>query len=120
MEEKKEIKTGERKHAGGHVAFLVTPEALVTQASQLSGIISDAEASIQNMEELLGKTSLYWLGEAAAAHRNAYREKKRMAEQSISGLYQHIENLLQMAGVYRDAELAADREALALPEDILR
>lgn len=120
MDEKREGKQGERKYTSGRVTFLVTPEALVSQASQLSGIISDAEASIQNMEQLLSKTNLYWLGEAAAAHRNVYREKKRLAEQSISGLYQHIENLLQMAGVYRAAELEADSEALALPEDILR
>ena len=120
MNTKKEGKPEEQKTVGSHVTFMATPEKLISQASQLSAAIADAEASIQEIEELLGKTNLYWLGDAAVAHRNAYRGKKLIAEQVISSLYQQIENLLQMAGIYKEAEREADNEAQALPEDVLQ
>ena len=120
MNEKKKGKPEEQRNAIGGVTFLAKPEALIAQASLLSARIAEAETSIQSMEELIGRTNLYWLGEAAAAHRNASREKRQASEQTISGLYRQIENLLKIAGVYQEAESAADNEALALPEDVLQ
>lgn len=97
----------------GHIT--VTPEELVAQADQVRNAAREMQESFNRMKDLVNETGNYWKGEAADAHREGYTKNQTSIEQIIARYQEHVRDLEAMAGVYREAEIAATNMADELP-----
>lgn len=95
--------------------IIVTPEELSAQAEQVRAATKDLQDSFGRMKNLISDTQNYWKGEAAETHRESYRKNETSIEKIVARYQEHIRDLEQMAGVYREAETAAANMADELP-----
>lgn len=93
----------------------VTPEELAAQAQQVRSAASELQESFSRMKNLVTETGDYWTGEAADAHRDGYYKKQTSIEEIIARYNEHVRDLEEMAGVYREAEATAASLADELP-----
>ena len=97
----------------------VTPEEMVAAASELSGCVNRMNECFNQMKNLMAASNSYWVGEAGDAHRRLYEQQIPKTEEIISRYNEHVRDLNEMAGVYSEAESAADSIADELPASIL-
>ncbi len=97
----------------------VTPEEMVSAASELSGYVSTMNECFQQMKNTMAQTEGYWVGEAGEAHRKLYQEQVAKTEEIIARYTEHVRDLNAMAGVYTEAEQTAQNLADELPMSIL-
>ncbi len=93
----------------------VTPEQLVAQSNEVRSAAGDLQDSFERMKKLVEDTRNYWKGEAADAHREGYTKNQTSIEEILDRYREHVRDLEQMAGVYREAETAAANMADELP-----
>jgi len=63
----------------------------------------------------VSETENFWKGEAADAHRKNYNKNQTSIEEIISRYNEHVRDLEEMAGIYRQAEITAKDMADDLP-----
>lgn len=93
----------------------VTPEELAVQAAQVRSAAKDLQDSFNRMKNLVAETGNYWKGKAANAHRDGYAKNQTTIDEIIARYQEHVRDLEEMAGVYREAETAATNLADELP-----
>lgn len=93
----------------------VTPEEMVSAASELSGYVSNMNECFNQMKNTMSQTANYWVGEAGDAHRQLYQEQVAKTEEIIARYTEHVRDLNAMAGVYDEAEKQAEAKAEELP-----
>lgn len=93
----------------------VTPEEMLSAASQLSGYLSTMQDAFAGMKNTMSGTEAYWVGAAGDAHRQLYQEQVSKTEEIIRRYQEHVTDLNAMAGVYSDAEQSAVTLADQLP-----
>lgn len=101
----------------GHIK--VTPEELSTQAEQVRSAATEMKNCFDRLKNLVSETSYYWKGEAAEAHREGYNKNQTSIEEIIARYNEHVRDLENMAGIYREAETAAGNLADELPASML-
>ncbi len=104
---------------GGSFQLKVTPETLEQRANAAESKIAKLKKYFSEMDSVISKTSGYWLGEAGELHRKIYKEKKEELDAIIARLEKHPVNLMQMAGVYREAEADNVEASSPLMSDII-
>ncbi|MCR5526157.1 MAG: WXG100 family type VII secretion target [Lachnospiraceae bacterium] len=97
----------------------VTPETLEQRANEAASKITRLKNYFTEIDAAISKTSGYWLGEAGELHRKIYQEKKEEIDAIIARLERHPVNLMQMAGVYREAEADNVEASSPLMSDII-
>lgn len=95
----------------------VTPEALEAKADEFSGIVSEIEKHFDNIEAISAKSVGYWQGEAGDRDREGYASYKDDIAYILRRLREHPEDLLTMAGIYREAEKEVASTNAALKTD---
>lgn len=103
----------------GTVELLVKTEVMVAQANEVRTLASNMKDKFHAMEELMNKTKSYWIGEAGDIHRKRYEEQKEDIEMMLRRIYEHPDDLLQMAGIYNDAERINIEASNKLPDSII-
>lgn len=93
----------------------VTPEELEAQAEQVRTAAMDLQDSFSRMRNLVFDTGNYWKGDAANAHRESYTKNQISIDEIIARYQEHVRDLEEMAGIYREAETTAKNLADELP-----
>lgn len=103
----------------GNGQLKVSPDVMKNQSQAIKGEIRKIELEWEKIEETIARSKYYWQGEASNIHQKAFNKVKTEVEEVIRRLKKHPANLLEMAGVYIEAENDAVQSAKALPEDVI-
>lgn len=81
---------------------------LVSAAGTLKEKIQKAETCWNNVMTIVKNSNRYWIGQAGDEHRSAFLDQQDDIDQILVRLKEHPDDLLKIAGVYEEAEKAAD------------
>ena len=87
--------------------FRVKPEELEKASAEFSTIIDSIQKHFRQIEDISGKTRGYWRGEAGDKDRAGYASYEDDINFIVQRLKEHPEDLLKMAGIYKQAEQKA-------------
>ena len=100
-------------------ALRVQPEELNAQASVFQEIVKDIQKNFDEFQNIGLRTKGYWVGEAGdKARLNAASYQEDMAA-LLQRLQEHPTELLQIAGLYSEAEVDAEDIASSLRTDLI-
>lgn len=102
----------------GSVTFKVTPEELISKAQTVQSLGNKIQNDFMKIEDVMNKTSRYWIGEAGEAHRKKYNDQKEDIHRMMIRLLEHPDDLLRISGNYTTAEETNVNTAQGLPSDI--
>ena len=92
----------------------------------LKSVSSDAREKIQNaqkafedMENIIKRTADYWEGSGQDSIQNAYKIRGDDYQRIFMGLQDHVDHLLQIAGIYETEEQKITQVANVLPADVI-
>lgn len=88
----------------GEVELRVSPEVLQQKVQEVSGEIRKMADRFDEMEQIVNRTSYYWIGEAGDLHRKLYREQKETVDEMMKRLREHPDDLLMIAQRYISTE----------------
>ena len=97
----------------------VSGEALKSATQTAQSHINRMAQIFESVEQLVSRSSSYWIGQAGDAHRRAYESRKEEIREALKRLKEHPADLMTMASVYDSAESAAREMAAGLPSDVL-
>ncbi len=101
------------------IILKVTPESLSKMADEIESQLSDIQNQFTEVESEIHKTRAFWEGDASDGHQTQYESLKDEIGESISRLKNHPVNLLRMAGLYTETELAAKETSQILSADVI-
>ena len=93
----------------------VSTEALVNQSQQVQTAANDLKECFDNLKQLVIDSSRFWKGEAGDTHRDGFAKQYSDLDEIVSRYQEHVRDLQTMAGVYQEAEAAAQSAAEELP-----
>lgn len=97
----------------------VTPEQLAEKANELNTKLTRIQGKFDSLERNVNVTKSYWIGEANDSYREKYAEFKPGVQEIIKRLEEHVRDLNAMAGVYQQAEEAANDIIEELPDNVI-
>lgn len=97
----------------------VSPEELKQKAAEIEGRIADAQKNWNSLCETVNSSKRYWEGEAADYGRRLLEESEKEVLAAFGRLKGHPSSLLEMAGIYIEAEEKAEELAKSLPENAI-
>lgn len=101
------------------IRIKASPQALHAGAAEVQKTVTNIKNSFSNIEMAVNRSSGYWQGDAAEAHRAAYQEMKDTTEEILSKLLEHAADLKAMAQTYLEAEDTAAGQSADLPSDVI-
>ena len=101
------------------VNLTVEPKQMETKASEITELIAEVKKAFQEIESSIDGTKGYWKGQASDKHYKMFWENKDEIEEVIKRLEEHPRDLLEMAGIYEEAERANVELAQTLQADII-
>lgn len=103
----------------GSVTVKVSPEVLVTQAEEVRRLGKDMKNRFENLQNTIERTRGYWIGDAGELHRKLYDEQKDDVDKMLRRLLEHPDDLLAIAGNYREAEKINVASTSVLDADVI-
>ena len=103
----------------GNVEVKVSPAELLSKAETVSAGIANMENQCGQLEQIINRTSSYWIGEAGDMHRTIYQNQKLHIEEMMKRLKEHPADLIVIAQTYIEAEERAESLASGLPGDVI-
>lgn len=98
----------------------VSPDEMQRQAVRMQGQIRQAQKSWNSLYEAAHASRRYWEGDAADYRHRLLEETKQEILTVFGRLKEHPTRLLQMAGIYTEAETTAAELANSLPDDAIQ
>ena len=86
------------------ITLRVTPQVLRQKAGEFTALINDIERRFRNIEDISDRTRGYWIGDAGDLDRQGYDSFQDDIAHMMKRLNEHPQDLLQMAGIYEQAE----------------
>lgn len=102
-----------------NIRIKVSPQALHAGASDVEKTVTNIRNRFSNIEAAVNRSSGYWQGDAANAHRAAYQEMKGTVDEILVRLEEHATDLKSMAQVYLGVEEEAAGKSGDLPSDVI-
>ncbi|WP_432627717.1 WXG100 family type VII secretion target [Brotaphodocola sp.] len=99
--------------------LLVTPSALITTSGEFQNCMNQVQTLTGNMMELVNGTASYWKGDAADAYRNKFHQLQDDIEKIHKMIQEHVDDLMDMARVYQDAENKSQQISASLSGSVL-
>ena len=96
----------------------VTPDELKNQSNQVLADIKEIEKHWKAITDRVNGTRHYWEGEASNTHMRIYKDVADDVNRLSRSLGENPVKLQMMAGVYDEAESAAQSTASELPTDV--
>ena len=103
----------------GEVRIKVDSTVLRDKADAVRKSINLMEEQFMQLEQLVNKTSYYWIGEAGDMHRKTYKDQKQNIEDMLKRLKEHPADLVAIALNYEETEAQLQSLAAELPGDII-
>lgn len=97
----------------------VTPEKLMSTASEFSASGTTINNLTQNMTGIVTGLSSVWQGEAATAYVNKFNGLQDDITRMNKMIQEHVTDLNDMAKVYQQAETANEEEISRLSSDVI-
>ena len=101
------------------IILRVTPAELRSKAEQFRILISDIRDRFRTVEEISSKTRGYWLGDAGDQDRDGFSSFQDDISYTLGRLEEHPTDLLQMAGIYEQAEQSVTETNSELQTDLI-
>lgn len=101
------------------IRIKASPWVLSAGASEVQDTVLAIRNHFSNIEAAVNRSSGYWQGDAANAHRATYHEMKGTVEEILVRLQEHAEDLGSMAQVYTKVESDARKQTAHLPSDVI-
>jgi len=101
------------------ITLKVSPDELRRKAAEIEVQITNAERNWNNLCEVVSASKHYWEGDAADCGRRLLEETKQEILGVFARLKEHPSNLLEMAGIYTEAEAKAAQIIRSLPDDAI-
>ena len=102
-----------------NIRIKASPQALLAGASDVQNSVTGIKNRFADIEAAVNRSSGYWQGDAADAHRAAWREMKGTVDEMLARLLEHSTDLKSMAQVYLGAESEATSQSGDLPADVI-
>lgn len=102
-----------------NIRMKVSPQALYNGASDVQKTVSNIRNCFSTIEMAVNRSTGYWQGDAAEAHRGAYKEMKANVDGIIARLLEHANDLRTMAQTYLEAEEMSIEQSADLPSDVI-
>lgn len=103
----------------GDVHIKVNSTVLNSKAQAVSSSIKSMKNCFEQLENIINRTSYYWIGEAGDMHRNIYKEQKSQVDEMMKRLKEHPVDLVTIAQTYESTESMVQSMAAELPGDII-
>lgn len=94
--------------------FRVKPEELERKSQEFTTLINSINRHFARIEEVSGKTRGYWRGDAGDKDREGYASYQDDINFIVRRLREHPDDLLKMAGIYKQAEQTAKSKSAKL------
>ena len=102
-----------------NIRIKASPQALFAGAEDVQSAVSDIKSRFSNIEAAVNRSSAYWQGDAANAHRASYQEMTGTVDEILARLLEHAADLKTMAQGYIGAEQEAASQSQDLPADVI-
>jgi len=103
----------------GDVQIRVTPLALKEKAATVTNNIAAMQTCFDELEQIINRTSYYWIGEAGDMHRQMYAEQKSAIAEMMRRLSEHPKDLLTISGQYEVTEQEVEAIGQSLSGDVI-
>lgn len=97
----------------------VTSDVLKERAEDAKNKISTMLITAERINEIIGRTKGYWVGEAGELCRVLYSTENEEILKILKRLQSHPDNLMKMAQVYEITEKQAEHIVNSLPIDVI-
>ena len=97
----------------------VKPKVLKTKAEEVEKDIRTLEAHFNSIQEIIARSSGYWVGTAGDKARKEFDSQKEDTTTVIKRFRDHPKNLLVMAGVYEQSEQSLTLQNQRLSTDVI-
>ncbi len=101
------------------IIIKVDTAVLASVSNDAKGKIKAAQQAFEELENVINRTAGYWEGMGHDAMKNAYGIRGDDYQRIFNGLYEHVDNLLKIGGVYEENERGASETAQILPTDVI-
>ncbi len=99
--------------------LLVTPEELEKTSNELEGVQGQVDSITQQMLDEAKNLATIWEGDAATAYITKFNSLEDDMQKMRNMVREHVGDLREMAGLYRNAETVNESEAQSLPSDAI-
>lgn len=103
----------------GEVHIKVTPSALREKSAAVTTNINAMQTCFDELEQIINRTSYYWIGEAGDMHRNMYKEQKDSIIEMMKRLSEHPRDLVTIAYQYETTEQEVTAIGESLSGDVI-
>lgn len=100
------------------LALGVTTEMMKSKASEVTTDIENMRKNVLNMDARIRETGGYWKGDAGNMQRREFESHMNELNQMYERLKTYPSRILQMAGIYEEAEESATQTAASTRTDI--
>lgn len=97
----------------------VSTNVLAEQVTTVLQRISKIEKHFQNMEDLVGRSGSYWIGDGGDAHRRVYSESKEGIETVLNNIRETAYSLDVIVQNYRQTESGQKTYSMGLPSNFI-
>lgn len=97
----------------------VTTQELKSCAEEVKIKTDNLKSAVEEAEKLVIRTSAYWIGRGGDAKRKEYSRKKDMTNDVIGRLGEYTVDLLEMAGIYEEADAGIAERNSTLSSDVI-
>lgn len=101
------------------IQLRVDPKDLIEKSAQVSEQIKKIKADYQEIETRMKNSKSYWNGLASDKARKEFEEVNKDFVNAIQRLEEHPDDLLKMAGVYKETEKKLIESNKKLKTDII-
>lgn len=102
-----------------HYTITVDSAALVRQADEVLARAKAVEQCFALMKAAVSRSTAYWEGDAADAHRRAYQKYMEKIEGIVGRFRDNADSLRQIAQNYAAVETETQDMAQGLPADVI-
>ncbi len=96
----------------------VSPDVMMRQADAIQNRITAIKQQFGIIDSTVKKTRGYWEGEASRLHEKKFLKLKSDCDEITKRLGEHPNDLLKMAGLYKETESQSVGDANSLQSDI--
>lgn len=104
---------------GSDFRIRVSTEVLREKSDVVEGLLEELRGEFEELYTEINRTSSYWEGEGGTKRRSEYAQKQKTVERMLQRLREYPEDLLEMAGVYEEAEAKSTGYSEPLSADVI-
>ncbi len=99
--------------------IIVAPEQLASTANEFEGVMAEIQRVANSMTDQVNGLGTIWEGTAATAYKNKFNQLNDDIAKLSAMIKEHVTDLKEMAGIYREAENKSEEIANSLPGDVI-